>query len=186
MKDQPYSVLDMLDHDSSAEYFAGGTVLQAFLSMLSYHRWHAPISGTIRRAFVVDGTYYSVPLSQGIGNPNITGIGVAGVGASQAYLSSVATRAVLLIEADNPDIGLMAFIAIGMEEISTCDITVLEGQHVKKGEQLGMFHFGGSSYALIFREGVVLEETPDLGDFNSPNVALRSKLAVLRTPNTQI
>jgi phosphatidylserine decarboxylase len=31
----------------------------------------------------------------------------------------------------------MAFIGIGMTEVSTCDITVKEGQKVKKGEQLG-------------------------------------------------
>ena len=31
---------------------------QAFLSALSYHRWHGPVTGTIERAYVVDGTYY--------------------------------------------------------------------------------------------------------------------------------
>lgn len=48
----------------------------------------------------------------------------------------------MLIEASNPAIGLMAVLAIGMTEVSTCDITVKEGQSIKKGEQLGMFHFG--------------------------------------------
>jgi len=38
------------------------------------------------------------------------------------------------MEADNPDIGLMCFIGIGMDEVSTCDITVKEGEHVKKGQ----------------------------------------------------
>lgn len=45
IKAQPYSILDMLAHDPLAENFAGGTVYQAFLSALSYHRWHAPVSG---------------------------------------------------------------------------------------------------------------------------------------------
>lgn len=44
IKGQPYSVLDMLAHDPLAEQFAGATVYQAFLSALSYHRWHAPVS----------------------------------------------------------------------------------------------------------------------------------------------
>jgi phosphatidylserine decarboxylase len=34
---------------------------------------------------------------------------------------------------------------------------VYEGQHVRKGDQLGMFHFGGSTHCLIFRPGVRLE-----------------------------
>jgi phosphatidylserine decarboxylase len=49
----------------------------------------------------------------------------------------VATRAVVFIEADNPKIGLMCFMGIGMTEVSTCETTVKEGQHVKKGDQLG-------------------------------------------------
>ena len=49
-KKQPYSVNDMLAHDKLAEHFVGGTVYQAFLSALSYHRWHAPVSGKIVKA----------------------------------------------------------------------------------------------------------------------------------------
>jgi phosphatidylserine decarboxylase len=45
---------------------------------------------------------------------------------------------------------------VGMAEVSTCDITVAVGQHVNKGDQLGMFHFGGSTHCLIFRPGVRL------------------------------
>jgi sphingomyelin phosphodiesterase acid-like 3 len=34
---------------------------------------------------------------------------------------------------------------VGMAEVSSNEITVYEGQHVQKGEQLGLFHFAGSS-----------------------------------------
>jgi phosphatidylserine decarboxylase len=135
IKGQPYSVLDMLAFDELADQFVGGTIYQAFLSALSYHRWHSPITGTIKKAFVVDGTYYSEPLFEDFvqdksADPH-------GETTSQEYISAVATRAIIFIEADNPKIGLMAFIGIGMTEVSTCDITVKEGQKVKKGEQLG-------------------------------------------------
>lgn len=40
----------MLAHDKLAEQFVGGTVYQAFLSALSYHRWHSPVSGKIVKA----------------------------------------------------------------------------------------------------------------------------------------
>lgn len=137
LKGQPYSALHMLGHDKLAEKFEGGSVYQAFLSALSYHRWHTPVSGKIVKAFVVDGTYYSEPLFEGLGDPEKHEIDPANETTSQGFLTAVATRAVIFIEADNPAIGLMAFIGVGMAEVSTCDITVKEGQHVKKGDQLG-------------------------------------------------
>ncbi|CAG9994067.1 unnamed protein product [Clonostachys byssicola] len=176
-KGQPYSLLDMLGHDDLTNQFAGGTVYQAFLSALSYHRWHSPVSGKIRRAFLVEGTYFSEPLFEGIGDPNTAEIDSRGISLVQGYLSSLATRAVIFIEADNPAIGLMAFVGIGMDEVSTCDITVKEGQHVKKGQELGMFHFGGSSHCLVFRKGVKVDGFPKVG--REENVPVRGKLAVV-------
>lgn len=177
-KGQPYSVLDMLAHDPLAKQFAGATVYQAFLSALSYHRWHSPVSGTIRRAFVQDGTYFSEPLFENVADPTNHGeIDTKGITVGQGYLSAMATRGVIFIEADNPAIGLMAFIAIGMDEVSSVDITVKEGQHVKKGEQTGMFHFGGSTHCLLFRKGVKVSDFPEVG--RNENVPVRSKVAVV-------
>lgn len=55
LKSQPYSVVDMLAGDPLAERFVGGTVFQALLSALSYHRWHSPVTGTVKKAYVVRG-----------------------------------------------------------------------------------------------------------------------------------
>lgn len=177
-KGQPYSILDMLAHDPLAEKFAGGTIYQAFLSALSYHRWHSPVSGTVRRAFVEEGTYFSEPLFEGVGEPGQTEISQAGLTQSQGYLSALATRAIILIEADEPAIGLIAFIGIGMDEVSTCEITVKEGQKIKKGQETGMFHFGGSTHCLLFRKDVKLEGFPEVG--KKENVPVRSQLAVVK------
>lgn len=173
IKGQPYSVLDMLAHDPLAEQFAGATIYQAFLSALSYHRWHAPLSGTVKRAFVKDGTYFSEPLFEGGRDGHE--IDVKGITVAQGYLTALATRAVIFFEADNPDIGLMAFIGVGMDEVSTCEIGVKEGQHVNKGDEIGMFHFGGSSHVLLFREGVQIDGFPQPG--GNINVPVRSALA---------
>ncbi|KAK7416858.1 hypothetical protein QQX98_004916 [Neonectria punicea] len=178
VKGQPYSVLDMMAHDPLAHHFGGGTIYQAFLSALSYHRWHAPVSGTVRRAFVQEGTYFSEPLFEGVGDPTVTEIDTGGIGVAQGYLSALATRAIIVFEADNADLGLVGFIGIGMDEVSTCDITVKEGQRVEKGQEIGMFHFGGSSHCLIFRKGVKLEGLPEVG--RKENVPVRGQLAVLK------
>lgn len=173
IKSQPYSLQHMMGNDPLSVLFDGGTVYQAFLSALSYHRWHSPVSGKIVKTTVLDGTYYAEDLAEGY-DP-------AGPNDSQAFITELATRALIFIQADNPDIGLMCVIFVGMAEVSTCDITVYEGQHVKKGDQLGMFHFGGSTHCLIFRPGVRLDfdlhgQNPGL---ESQNIPVRSKIAVV-------
>ena len=170
VKGQDYSVQFMLNNDVRAPLFIGGTVYQAFLSAFSYHRWHSPVDGKIVKTTNVDGSYYSDILLK---------FDPAGPNKSQGYLTNVAARALIFIEADNPLIGLMCFVAVGMSEVSSNEITVYEGQHVKKGQELGMFHFGGSSHCLVFRKGVDLEFYID--DHNpglhATNINLSAKLA---------
>lgn len=174
IKAQPYSLTHMLGDEALAGQFAGGTIYQAFLSAFSYHRWHSPVSGKIVKTKVLDGSYYAEALSEGF-DPS-------GPNESQGYITQVAARGLICIEADNPDIGLMCTLFVGMAEVSSNEITVYEGQHVKKGDQLGMFHFGGSTHALIFRPGVELEfdlhgQKPGL---NSSNIPLSSRIATVK------
>jgi phosphatidylserine decarboxylase len=173
IKSQPYSIVHMLANDSVASSFVGATVYQAYLNPLSYHRWHSPVNGTIRKAYVKDGTYYAEASSHGF-DP-------AGPNDSQAYITEIATRALIFIEADSPDIGLMCVLAVGMAEVSTCEITVYEGERVRKGDQIGMFHFGGSTHCLIFGPGVKLEfdhhgQKPGL---HSSNIPVNARIATI-------
>jgi phosphatidylserine decarboxylase len=175
IKSLPYSLQDMLASDESAGQFDGGTVYQAFLSATNYHRWHSPVAGTIVRAFTREGTYYSEPDSEGAD--------AAEHQYSQSYLAHVAARAVFLIEADNPVIGLTAFVPVGMSEVSSCMIgpRIQPGRHVAKGEELGYFQFGGSTHCLIFRKGAIadfsLAAIPQPHDPRPPLLRVRSKLA---------
>ena len=176
IKSQPYSLEDMLANDSSVDQFVGGTVYQAFLSATNYHRWHSPVAGTIVRAFVVEGTYYSEADSEGADAVEPMN--------SQSYLAHVAARAVILIEAEDPVIGLMAFVAVGMSEVSSCLIgsKVTPGYHVGKGEELGYFQYGGSTHCLVFRPGAIAEfalaAIPQPHDPKAPLMLVRSKLAI--------
>lgn len=149
VKRQPYSLRDMLAGDESAEQFVGGSVYQAFLSALDYHRWHSPVSGTVRKALLVPGTYYSEAEAEGE-DP-------AGPDDSQGFIAHVATRALIFIEADDPAIGLMCMMPVGMAEISSCVIHphVTAGRRVEKGEEVGCFQYGGSTHCLIFRPGAI-------------------------------
>jgi phosphatidylserine decarboxylase len=175
IKSQPYSLEDMLANDESVDQFVGGTVYQAFLSATNYHRWHSPVAGTIVRAFTQEGTYYSEADSEGADAVEPTN--------SQSYLAHVAARAIILIEADDPVIGLVAFVPVGMSEVSSCMIhsNLTPGYHVAKGEELGYFQFGGSTHCLVFRPGAIADFTltalPQPHDPNAPLVLVRSKLA---------
>ncbi len=173
IKAQPYSLQHMLAMDPLAAQFEGGVVYQAFLSALSYHRWHSPVSGRIVKTRIIGGSYYAEALTEGFDE--------AGPNNSQAYITHVASRALIFIEADNPDIGLLSVLFVGMGEVSSNEITVYEGQHINKGDQLGMFHFGGSTHCLIFRPGVTLKfdlhgEQPGV---NAKNIPVRAKIATV-------
>jgi len=182
IKEQWYSLRHMLNDDEHCSKFVGGTIYQAFLSALNYHRWHSPIDGRVVKAYNIPGTYYSATLSVGKDE--------ASPDKSQGYICQVAARSVIFIEADNPAIGLMCFVAVGMSEVSTCeinsDLIPVDGpKRVKKGQEIGMFHFGGSTHCLIFRPGVNLEfDQAVLDGFDKPdpeNVKLNAKLATVIT-----
>lgn len=175
IKTQPYSISHMLAQDEYTPQFVGGTVYQAFLNALSYHRWHSPVSGTVVKMYLQPGTYYS--------EARMAGFDEAAPNESQGYITEVAARALVFIQADNPNIGLMCFMAVGMAEVSSCDITVKVGQKLAKGDQLGMFHYGGSTHCLIFRKGVeVIFDLPEEPGLHATNIPVRSAIAFVPSP----
>ena len=141
---QSYSIVHMLN-DPLANGFVNGTVYQAFLSPYDYHRWHSPVDGTIVKTTVVEGTYFAgIPTSE---LPSSADVAFQG---QQPFLTHVATRALIFILADDPRIGLMCFLGVGMVEGSSCEITVQPGEKVTKGQEIGTFHFGESTHCLVF------------------------------------
>ena len=171
IKSQRYSLDFILNMNDLAKQFYGGTVYQAFLSATSYHRWHSPVTGTIHKTELVDGSYYSQThnIQDDPASPNM----------SQGYLAQVASRGIVYIHADNTDIGLMCFVSIGMAEASTNEITVKEGDRVKKGDQLGMFHFGGSTHCLIFRPEVNIEFDAGKPGLDAKIIPVKAKIATV-------
>ncbi|KAH0831084.1 Phophatidylserine decarboxylase-domain-containing protein [Lanmaoa asiatica] len=125
LKEMAYSLEHILNHDPLASQFVGGTVFQAMLSSLDYHRWHSPVDGRVVRTYVMSSP-----------------------------------RALIFIESDNPHIGLMCFVGVGLGEISTTKVGAREGDRIKKGDELGSFHFGGSTYLLVFHPETKLTLLP--------------------------
>ena len=185
LKSQPYSLFDMLNGEEKAKPFVGGQVYQAFLSALSYHRWHAPVSGTVVSVEIVAGTYYAENYYEGFANivdgkpkpdPNAPNN-------SQPFIAHVATRGIITIKADNDNIGLMAAVFIGMCEVSSCEFYVKPGDRVTKGSMIGSFHFGGSTHCLVFRPQTNLKfDDPGPYTDETNNKKVNSLLAVVVPP----
>ena len=152
LKAQPYSLTDMLDNQFVDE-FEHGDVLQAFLNPFNYHRWHSPVSGTIKEAYVKEGLYFSQATSEGE-DPSDQDH-------SEGYIAHVQTRALIFIEADDPTLGLICVMPIGMVEISSCILNekICAKARVEKGQELGYFQFGGSTHCVIFRHGALKDFT---------------------------
>ncbi|KAK0380647.1 phosphatidylserine decarboxylase [Colletotrichum limetticola] len=185
-----YSLADMLGGADVAQQFVGGTVYQAFLSADSYHNWHAPVSGRYLGApEIINGTYYSEPImwsfhnDQGQSDPD-----PASDELSQSYISAVAKRGVALIQADNPAIGVMAVVMIGMAEVSSVDFFDVPDNSFKKGDPIGCFHFGGSTHCLIFGPNVKIDFAADADPVANimtpgPPVKVLSQLATVTPSN---
>jgi phosphatidylserine decarboxylase len=152
IKSMPYSLLDLFGGQAQwAEQFVGGQAYQGFLSATHYHRWQAPLDGKLVRSWVQPGTYFAQRPGQGENEGTWEGT------ASQPYLGQVATRAVFIFEKEG--FGYVAFICIGMVEVSTCYIEpayiVAEGAApvaVTRGDGIGNFEFGGSTHMMIFQK----------------------------------
>ncbi|KAI0438908.1 Phophatidylserine decarboxylase-domain-containing protein [Xylaria telfairii] len=166
LKGQQYSVAEMLNYEPRyTSKFVGGTVYQAYLSPTSYHRWNSPVKGDVVYAAVIDGTYFSEPEER-----------------AQGYICHIATRAILIIDTKDPVVGLVGAVYVGMADVSTCEILEkFQGglpAAVEKGEEIGMFHHGGSTHCLLFEKKVKLawvsEASPETATRNIP---IRSALA---------
>jgi phosphatidylserine decarboxylase len=160
IKSQPYSLNAMLNGEKKyVKKFEGGCVYQAFLNPFNYHRWHSPINGTIEKAYVKQGLYFTQDNSMKEDKTDQD--------MSEGYLTNVETRAIIYIRADDETIGTVCVMPVGMVEIASCNINknIKPGKRVKKGDELGYFAYGGSTHCLIFEPNVIKKFTHKKGDF---------------------
>jgi len=174
IKDQRYSMEFILNRSPLAPAFYGGTVYQGFLSPTTYHRFNSPVDGYIYDLEVIEGTYFAQPYFD---DENLL------FNEAQQYMCHICARTIYWIIADNPLIGLMAFIPLGMSDVSSVESVVKKGDRVKKGQEVGMFHFGGSSHLLVFRKGVYIEFDADIEpDMHAANIEINTRIAKAVSP----
>jgi phosphatidylserine decarboxylase len=150
LKGQYYSLDDMMNNNPLAESFIGGIVYQTYVNGgADWHRFTAPIDGKVVAAEVVTG--YAWTESDAAPPDPMSGP------YSQGWAAGVATRALIYIDSGCKKLGTVCVVPIGLTEVSSVELFVKEGDSVKKGDQLGWFSFGGSSFAIVFQPGAIKE-----------------------------
>ena len=157
------SVNDILGKGSAfAGQFANGVLTHTFLDVNDYHRYHFPVSGTIKevRTILSDDaaggiTVWNEKLRKYELQDQIPG------------WQSIETRACVIV--DTGKYGLVAVLPIGMSQVSSVNFeeTVKVGAVVKKGDPLGYFLFGGSDIVMLFQPQAGFELTAPAIDANS-------------------
>ncbi|MEQ9424605.1 MAG: phosphatidylserine decarboxylase [Cyclobacteriaceae bacterium] len=129
--------------------FAGGTFTHSFLNVNDYHRYHFPMSGTVKEVRIIEGinpsgavVYWDAENNRYAFDPSLVG------------WQMVETRGCVIIETEA--YGLVALLPIGMATVNSVNFEdyVQPGYEAKKGDMLGYFLFGGSDFIMLFQDGV--------------------------------
>jgi phosphatidylserine decarboxylase len=154
-KDMEYSLADILSSDIAAQQkvidqhnlvdlFTDGSIFQTYLNPYNFHRWWCPVNGEVLFDPInIPGCYFNKLVI-----PDFAGATTS----SLPYLAQVNARGVIVLK--TKDYGYVCCIPLGMSEVSTIafDAQMKAGSAVSKGQEMGMFQYGGSSYAIIFQK----------------------------------
>ncbi len=153
LKDMNYSLSDILssplpeqqaliEQHKLVDLFEGGYIFQTYLNPYNFHRWWVPVNGEVLfDPFTVPGCFFSKLVIPDFGGATT---------ASLPYLAQVNVRGLIVIKTE--DYGHVCCIPLGMSEVSSVefDPAMKCGARVAKGQEMGMFNYGGSSFAIIY------------------------------------
>ena len=136
VKGAKFTLEELLGDAELAGSFAGGAMVVSRLCPSDYHRFHFPVSGIPSEATLIKGSLYSV-------NP---------IALRRNILYIVQNkRFVTLIEA--PDFGTVAMVEVGATNVGSIVEGFVPGRPVARGDEKGMFAFGGSCVITLFAKG---------------------------------
>jgi len=144
VKNAKFSLEELFGDISLATEFAGGAMLISRLCPVDYHRFHFPVEGQPGTARLINGWLYSVsPIAL---RRNID------------YLVQN-KRMLTLIETET--FGRVAMFEVGATNVGSIRQNYVEGRAAAKGEEKGLFAFGGSCVITVFQRGRI-QFAPDL------------------------
>ncbi|NDC74745.1 phosphatidylserine decarboxylase [bacterium] len=138
VKGKKFTLAALLGSEELGARFSGGSLLISRLCPVDYHRFHFPIAGIPGESRLINGWLYSVsPLALRV-NPG--------------YLTEN-KRMVTLV--DSPVFGQVAVLEIGATMVGAILQSFIPGRPVAKGDEKGLFAFGGSCVVTVFQRGRV-------------------------------
>ena len=133
-----FSLSDLLGDDTLAGKFAGGAMLISRLCPVDYHRFHFPVSGLPGESRLINGWLYSVsPVA---------------LRRQVRYLVEN-KRVITLVE--SPQFGTVAVVEVGATNVGSIQQSFVPGRPVQKGDEKGLFAFGGSCVITVFQRGKI-------------------------------
>lgn len=145
-----WSISELLHENPYAHHYKNGVFMHAYLDTTDYHRYHAPMAGTVRHSEVVQGnlfleTYVSKGrLKSRRAKDEVITVDSVGYQFTQ-------TRGVVVIETE---FGFITMIPVGMSFVSSVILTAEKYCVLNKGDEVGYFQFGASDYILLFPESM--------------------------------
>jgi phosphatidylserine decarboxylase len=138
VKGKKFTLAALLGSEELGARFSGGSLLISRLCPVDYHRFHFPIAGIPGESRLINGWLYSVSPLALRGNPG--------------YLTEN-KRMVTLVE--SPVFGQVAVLEIGATMVGAILQSFIPGRPVAKGDEKGLFAFGGSCVVTVFQRGRV-------------------------------
>lgn len=117
-------------------YRNGGALTIFRLAPQDYHRFHCPADAVVGKITTIEGQYYTV-------NP------MAIRSAIDVYGENVR----VVVPFHSQEFGLFYCVCIGAMMVGSTMMSVKEGDHVKRGQEMGYFAFGGSTLVIVFGQG---------------------------------
>lgn len=137
-KGQKFDLAAFLGSADLAAQFAGGSMVISRLCPVDYHRFHFPVDGQPGEPSLINGFLYSVsPVA---------------LRRNLAYLWEN-KRMVSVVE--SPVFGKVAVCEIGATMVGSIAQTFIPDRPVAKGDEKGLFKFGGSCVVTIFQPGKI-------------------------------
>ena len=144
IKGYGFTVARLLDDEILAQQFDGGSIVIARLAPQDYHRWHAPVAGTVQGVKDIPGAYFTVN-PQAINEP----------GTLDVFCEN--KRSVMTLQRSSTG-SLIAIIAVGAMLVGSIKYVggvERAGTEVRRGQCLGAFYYGGSTVIVLYPRGEI-------------------------------
>jgi phosphatidylserine decarboxylase len=149
VKGAKFTVADLLgetplppEQQVLTRHFAGGAMLISRLAPVDYHRFHFPVGGQAGEPRLINGWLYSVhPI------------------ALRRNLRYLVENRRMVTCVESPQFGTVAMVEIGATNVGRIRQMFVPGRNVAKGEEKGLFAFGGSCVITLFARGRIRFDT---------------------------